>query len=72
MPAALSHAALGRGTQAEDKLRPTAREGLNPPGMRVLGLEVDPPVRLSRRMRQQPRLTPCGRLRDKPPSCIHS
>ncbi|CAI9173754.1 unnamed protein product [Rangifer tarandus platyrhynchus] len=44
MPAALSHAALGRGARAEDKLRPTAREGLNPPGTCVLGLEVDPPV----------------------------
>ena len=44
MPAALSRAALGRGTQAEGKLRPAAREGLNPPGTRVLGLEVDPPV----------------------------
>ena len=64
---------LGEAGEAEDKLQPTAREGLHPPSTCVLGLELDPP------MPPEPpdetaapadTLWPPQGLRDKAPSCV--
>ena len=63
----------GEAHKAEDKLRPTAREGLNPPGTSVLGLEMDPPMTPElpdETAAPADTLWPPRGLGDKAPSCV--